>query len=99
MDKRKGVFASWFAGGPRITISKASLRKGATTSESVRGDFKPCPFCGGESVVMQSSDGYTSVGCLKCNPPIDVMMQGDCVAVKKRWNTRYKEDEAHDADE
>lgn len=74
-------------------------RKETITSWLIRGDFKPCPFCGGESVAMTSSNGFTSVGCLKCNPPFGVMMQSDYSSVMERWNTRYKEDEPHDADE
>lgn len=62
--------------------------KGVTVSQFVKWDFKPCPFCGGEPVVMLSSDGFTSVGCLECNPAFGVMMQGDYAAVRERWNTR-----------
>lgn len=99
MFKRKPASTSWLGKGKTMLQFRVSKCDSATTSELVKGDFEPCPFCGGEAVVMKSSDGYTSVGCLKCNPPIGVMMQGDYVAVKKRWNTRYKEDEVHDADE
>ena len=75
-----------------------SKSKGLTTSTLVKGDFKPCPFCGGEPVVMRGPDGFTSAGCLRCNPAFGVMMQGGYATVRKRWNTRIGE-EGHAGEE
>ena len=49
--------------------------------------FKPCPFCGGRPEVMTSSDGFTSVGCMSCNPVWGTMIQGaDRESVMRLWN-------------
>ena len=51
--------------------------------------LKPCPFCGGEATKMTSSDGFTSIGCLECNPVFGVMVQATTEAEAiKAWNTR-----------
>lgn len=51
--------------------------------------LKPCPFCGGEAMKMTSSDGFTSIGCLECNPVFGVMVQAMTEAEAiKAWNTR-----------
>lgn len=52
-------------------------------------ELKPCPFCGGKPEKMTSGDGFTSIGCLRCNPFFGVMIQStnefDAVTT---WNTR-----------
>lgn len=52
-------------------------------------ELKPCPFCGGEAMKMTSTDGFTSIGCLECNPVFGVMVQAmnEAEAIKA-WNTR-----------
>lgn len=52
-------------------------------------ELKPCPFCGGEAEIMSSGDGFTSIGCLVCNPLFGIMLQktsrAEAIAA---WNTR-----------
>lgn len=49
----------------------------------------PCPFCGGEAEKMMSDDGFTSIGCLHCNPLWGVMVQHNVESIAvERWNTR-----------
>lgn len=38
--------------------------------ESMTGELKPCPFCGGEAVIAQSDAGCWSVVCKRCNTGI-----------------------------
>ena len=42
---------------------------------STTDKLKPCPFCGGKAMKMTSPDGFTSIGCAKCNPVFGVMVQ------------------------
>lgn len=52
-------------------------------------ELKPCPFCGGEAEKMTSSDGFTSIGCLNCNPLFGIMVQRSTEAEAiEAWNTR-----------
>ena len=52
-------------------------------------DLKPCPFCGGEAEKLTSIDGFTSIGCLNCNPFYGVMIQRNTEAEAiAAWNTR-----------
>lgn len=54
-------------------------------------ELKPCPFCGGEAEKMTSSDGFTSIGCLKCNPLFGIMVQRTTEAEAiAAWNSREK---------
>ena len=52
-------------------------------------ELLPCPFCGGEAVKLTSIDGFTSIGCLNCNPFYGVMIQAttetEAIAA---WNSR-----------
>lgn len=53
-------------------------------------ELLPCPFCGGKAMKITSSDGFTSIGCLACNPIFGVMIQGRTEAEAiEAWNTRY----------
>lgn len=55
-------------------------------------ELKPCPFCGGEADKLTSSDGFTSIGCLRCNPVFGVMVQAPTEAqAAEAWNTRHVE--------
>lgn len=55
-------------------------------------ELLPCPFCGGEAEKATSSDGFTSIGCLRCNPLFGVMVQRDTEAEAAAiWNTRHVE--------
>ena len=48
-----------------------------------------CPFCGGEAVKLTSIDGFTSIGCLNCNPFYGVMIQATTEAEAiAAWNSR-----------
>lgn len=52
-------------------------------------ELLPCPFCGGEAEKMTSSDGFTSIGCLSCNPLFGIMIQRTTEAEAiAAWNTR-----------
>lgn len=55
-------------------------------------ELRPCPFCGGKPEKMTSGDGFTSIGCLRCNPFWGVMIQSasefDAITA---WNTRDAE--------
>lgn len=52
-------------------------------------ELKPCPFCGGKAEKMTSSDGFTSIGCLNCNPLFGIMVQRSTEAEAiEAWNTR-----------
>lgn len=52
-------------------------------------ELKPCPFCGGEAEKLTSTDGFTSIGCLSCNPIFGVMIQRSSEAEAiAAWNTR-----------
>lgn len=55
-------------------------------------ELLPCPFCGGEAEKLTSSDGFTSIGCLSCNPIFGVMIQRSSEAEAiAAWNTRHVE--------
>lgn len=58
-------------------------------STSVSMKLRECPFCGGEAEKITSSDGFTSIGCLACNPIFGVMIQRTTEAEAiAAWNTR-----------
>lgn len=52
-------------------------------------ELKSCPFCGGKPESLSSSDGFTSIGCLRCNPVWGVMIQRRTrEEAVEAWNTR-----------
>lgn len=63
----------------------------SATDKKAHG-LKPCPFCGGKAMKLTSPDGFTSIGCAKCNPVFVVMVQGrtERQAVDL-WNRRTNE--------
>lgn len=55
-------------------------------------ELRPCPFCGGKPVKMTSPDGFTSIGCLRCNPAFGAMIQRRAEGQAVRlWNSRVGE--------
>ena len=67
-----------------------------STTESQGSSLALCPFCGGDPEIMTSPDGFTSIGCLKCNPVFGVMVQRRTrKEAVELWNTRA-EQETHD---
>lgn len=52
-------------------------------------ELRGCPFCGGKPEKMTSGDGFTSIGCLNCNPLFGIMVQRMTEAEAiEAWNTR-----------
>lgn len=54
-------------------------------------DLKPCPFCGGDPVMIGEYDGLYQVICPKCNGTVDDFDNVKDVSAEK-WNTRPLED-------
>lgn len=54
--------------------------------------LKPCPFCGGEAVMLGEDDGMYQVVCPNCAANIDNYDDEKEVAAEK-WNSRPIEDE------
>jgi hypothetical protein len=55
-------------------------------------ELKPCPFCGGDSVTLQSLGGHTRAGCVDCGAEVTRPM-GLYRNAMIEWNTRPIEDE------
>lgn len=59
-------------------------------------ELEPCPFCGGEATVMESPDGFASVGCANDWCPTTHMVFPLMFSFNSKekainaWNTRHK---------
>lgn len=55
-------------------------------------ELKPCPFCGGEAIVLQNNDGFYYVGCKNAECRGYVFYSDVHYFTKERtieaWNTR-----------
>lgn len=59
------------------------------TDSKTATELRGCPFCGGKPEKMTSGDGFTSIGCLNCNPLFGIMVQRMTEAEAiEAWNTR-----------
>lgn len=66
-------------------------------NQSKSTNLKPCPFCGGEAIVLQNDDGYHYIGCKSAECRGYVFYNYVYYFTKERaseaWNTRKPIDE------
>ena len=55
-------------------------------------ELKPCPFCGGEAILMHGAHAW-EIHCLPCTASVSEMTKAEAIAA---WNTRPTPDSAGD---
>ena len=59
--------------------------KGEITEE-----LKPCPFCGGEPVAVETHPGSGFIQCKRCGCAMDEYEAGDPYNLTEHWNRRVE---------